>query len=111
MIRRPPVVTHTDTLVPDTTLLRAALEQRFLATEGIGDGDTSVEAAAAREVLAIGRERAARLGVSQAAIANSIAAGLSGHDATFIIDASSKYPRPIRLRLPPEDQATPDGVL
>src|SRR3546814_4200654 len=75
-----------------------ALEQRFLATEGIVDVDTSVEAAAAREVLAIDRERAARLGVSQAAIANTIAAGLSGHDAPFIIDASSKYPRPNRLR-------------
>src|SRR5690606_34998060 len=88
-----------------------ALEQRFVATEGIVDVDTSVEAAAAREVLAIDRERAARLGVSQAAIANTIAAGLSRHDATFIIDASSKYPRPIRLRLPPEDQATLDGGL
>src|SRR5690606_38058890 len=46
-----------------------ALEQRFLATEGIVDVDTSVESDAAREVLVIDRERAVRLGVSQAAIA------------------------------------------
>ena len=88
-----------------------ALGQRFLATEGIVDVDTSVEADAAREVLAIDRERAARLGVSQADIADTIAAGLSGHDATHLIDDSSKYPRPIRLRLPVADQASLDGVL
>src|SRR5690554_646001 len=88
-----------------------ALEQRFLATDGIVDVDTSVEADAAREVLVIDRDRAARLGVSQAAIAETIAAGLSGHDATFVIDGSSKYPRPIRLRLSAADQASLDGVL
>src|SRR5690606_2648041 len=88
-----------------------ALEQRFLATEGIVDVDTSVEADAAREALAIDRTRAARLGVDQSAIAETIAAGLSGMDATYVIDGSSKYPRPIRLRLPAADQATLDGVL
>ncbi|MFZ7095232.1 efflux RND transporter permease subunit [Luteimonas dalianensis] len=88
-----------------------ALEQRFLATGGIVDVDTSVEADAAREVLAIDRERAARLGVSQADIADTIAAGLSGHDATHLIDDGSKYPRPVRLRLPVADQASLDGVL
>jgi multidrug efflux pump subunit AcrB len=88
-----------------------ALEQRFLATEGIVDVDTSVEADAAREVLAIDRVRAARLGVAQSAIADTIAAGLSGLDATWVIDGSSKYPRPIRLRLPVADQATLDGML
>ena len=88
-----------------------ALEQRFLATDGVVDVDTSVEADAAREVLVIDRERAARLGVSQSAIADTIAAGLSGHDATYLIDDRSKYPRPIRLRLPVADQASLDGVL
>ena len=88
-----------------------ALEQRFLATGGIVDVDTSVEADASREVLVIDRERAARLGVSQADIAETIATGLSGHDATYVIDGSSKYPRPVRLRLPAADQASLDGVL
>ena len=99
---------------PDHARMREvgrALEQRFLATEGIVDVDTSVEADAAREILVIDRERAARLGVSQAAIADTIAAGLSGHDASFLIDGSSKYPRPIRLRLPVAGQASLDGVL
>ena len=99
---------------PDYARMREvgrALEQRFLTTEGIVDVDTSVEADATREILAVDRERAARLGVSQAAIADTIAAGLSGHDASHVIDGSSKYPRPIRLRLPVAGQASLDGVL
>ncbi len=88
-----------------------ALERRFLATEGIVDVDTSVEADAPREVLAIDRVRAARLGVAQSAIAETIAAGLQGQDATYVIDGSSKYPRPIRLRLPPADQAELERLL
>ncbi|MGC4027934.1 MAG: efflux RND transporter permease subunit [Steroidobacteraceae bacterium] len=88
-----------------------ALEQRFLATEGIVDVDTSVEADAKREVLAVDRVRAARLGVSQSSIVETIAAGLSGMDATYLIDGSSKYPRPIRLRQTAADQASLEGVL
>jgi len=99
---------------PDYDRQRAiglALEQRFRTTEGIVDIDTSVEADAERDVLAIDRVRAARLGVSQAAIADTIAAGLSGSDATWVIDGRSKYPRPIRLRLPVADQASIDDIL
>ena len=100
---------------PDYDRARALgreLEQRFLATEGIVDVDTSVEAAdARRQVLQIDRERAARLGVSQADIAQSLASGLAGLDASHLVDGSSKYPRPIRLRLPAADQASLDGLL
>ncbi|MGV8959627.1 MAG: efflux RND transporter permease subunit [Stenotrophomonas sp.] len=99
---------------PDYARLRQmgrALEQRFLATAGIVDVDTSVEADAARDVLVIDRVRAARLGVSQSVIAETLAAGLSGLDASWVVDGSSKYPRPIRLRLSAADQATLDGVL
>jgi len=59
----------------------------------------------------IDRERAARLGVSQAAIADAIAMGVAGLDATYIHDGASKYPRPVRLRLPVQDQASLAGVL
>jgi multidrug efflux pump subunit AcrB len=92
-------------------MLGRALEQRMLKTEGIVDVDTSVEADAHRDVLVIDRVRAARLGVSQSTIATTIAAGLSGTDATYIVDGSSKYPRPIRLRLQAADQATLAGLL
>src|SRR3546814_20751428 len=60
-----------------------ALEQRFLATEGLVDVETSVEAAAPRAVLAVDRERAAALGGSQEANANPRAAGLCAHAPTL----------------------------
>ncbi|MCL4762095.1 MAG: efflux RND transporter permease subunit [Burkholderiales bacterium] len=99
---------------PEYGRLRAigrALEQRFLATDGIVDVDTSVEADASRDIVAIDRVRAARLGVPQSTIAEAIAACLSGLDATYVIDGRSKYPRPIRLRLPTADQSSIDRVL
>jgi multidrug efflux pump subunit AcrB len=89
----------------------ALQQQHFARTSGIVDIDTSVEANAPREHIVIDRERAARLGVSQAAIADAIAMGVAGLDATYIHDGASKYPRPVRLRLPAQDQASLAGVL
>ena len=91
--------------------LAKALEQRFLNTEGIVDVDASVESDAPREVIAVDRERAARLGVPQAAIAEAIAAGVSGLDATYVHDGAAKYPRPVRLRLAAGDQASAVRLL
>ncbi|HRA57555.1 MAG TPA: efflux RND transporter permease subunit, partial [Thermomonas sp.] len=92
-------------------LALALQQQHFARTPGIVDIDTSVEAAAPREQIVADRERAARLGVSQAAIADAIAMGVAGLDATYIHDGASKYPRPVRLRLPVQDQASLAGVL
>ncbi len=89
----------------------ALQQQHFARTPGIVDIDTSVETNAPREHIVIDRERAARLGVSQAAIADAIAMGVAGLDATYIHDGASKYPRPVRLRLPAQDQAALAGVL
>ena len=89
----------------------ALADGQFRATEGIVDIDTTVESDAPREVIVINRERAARLGVPQAAIAQAIAAGVSGSDATHVMDGRSKYPRPVRLRLSAQDQSSRDGLL
>ncbi|WP_256645613.1 efflux RND transporter permease subunit [Thermomonas paludicola] len=89
----------------------ALAKERFAATEGIVDVDTSVEAAAPREQIVVDRERAARLGVPQSAIADAIAMGVSGLDATYVHDGASKYPRPVRLRLPAQDQASLTSLL
>jgi len=85
--------------------LALALEQRFLRTPNVVDVDTSVESAAIREVLVVDRVRAARLGVTQAAIAEALAVAVQGVDATWLHDGASKYPHPVRLRLPAADQA------
>lgn len=99
---------------PDQATARAIaleLEQRFRATEGIVDVDTTVEAEAPRDLVLIDRDRAARLGVSQAAIAETLALAVSGYDATYLRDGASKYPVPVRLRLPAGDQASLEQLL
>jgi len=88
-----------------------ALQRKFEATPGIVDVDSSVEADAPRETLVVDRVRAARLGVLQSAIAEALAAAVSGLDATYVHDEASKYPRPVRLRLPAADQASLDRLL
>ena len=87
------------------------LAERFRATEGIVDVDTSVESGAVRETLVLDRARAATLGVPQSAIADALAAAVSGMDATYVHDGASKYPRPVRLRLSAADQASTDRLL
>jgi multidrug efflux pump subunit AcrB len=87
------------------------LAQRFRETEGIVDVDTSVESDAPRETIVVDRARAARLGVPQSAIADALAAGVSGLDATYVHDGTSKYPRPVRLRLPASEQADMGRLL
>ncbi len=92
-------------------IARAIARDHFARTEGIVDIDTSVETEAPRETIAIDRVRAARLGVPQSAIADAIALGVAGMDATFVHDGASRYPRPVRLRLPADAQASIDGLL
>ena len=91
--------------------LALALQDKLLATPGIVDVDTSVESPAPRETVVFDRDRAARLGVSQAAIAEVVAAGVSGLDATYVHDGASKVPRPVRLRVPAADQASITRIL
>ncbi len=92
-------------------IARALASGEFAKTGGIVDIDTSVEADAPRETLALDRVRAARLGVTQAAVADALAMAVSGSDATYVEDGMSKYPRPVRLRLPARDQASLASLL
>jgi multidrug efflux pump subunit AcrB len=92
-------------------IARALASEQFARIEGIVDVDTSVEADAPREVYVLDRVRASRLGVTQAAVADAIAAAVAGDDATFVHDGTSKYPRPVRLRLPAAEQATSSSLL
>jgi multidrug efflux pump subunit AcrB len=91
--------------------LALALEKRFQKTEGIVDVDTSVESNAPRETYVVDRVRAARLGVPQSAISDALAAAVPGLDATYLHDGTSKYARPVRLRMAASEQATTDRLL
>ena len=99
---------------PDYRSIREAareLEKLFRGTPGIVDVDTSVEADSPREVVLVDRARAARLGLAQAAIVQALRTALSGDDATYLMDGHAKYAVPVRLRLPPGDQASMDRLL
>ncbi|PZO09439.1 MAG: multidrug transporter AcrB [Lysobacteraceae bacterium] len=87
------------------------LQARFSATEGIVDVDSTLEAPAERELVVVDRVRAARLGITQQAIADVLALGVGGRDVTFLRDGVSKYAVPVRLRLPAGDQASLDQLL
>jgi multidrug efflux pump subunit AcrB len=92
----------------DDTIRRTALalERRFKANPDVVDVDTSVEDAAPREVMVVDRERAARLGLDQATIAQTLRTALAGEDATYLMDGHARYAVPVRLRLPAGDQAS-----
>jgi multidrug efflux pump subunit AcrB len=99
---------------PDYARSRAvarALEARMRKTEGLVDIDSTVEADAPREVLVIDRDRATRLGVDQATIANTLAAAVGGYDATYVQDGASRRPKAVRLRTPIAAQANLDRLL
>ena len=99
---------------PDYGRARAiarALETKMRATEGLVDIDTTVESDAMRETLVVDRERATRLGVDQATIAQTLAAAVGGFDATYLQDGVSRTPRPVRLRVPVAEQSELSRLL
>ncbi len=83
----------------------------FAATPDIVDIDDSVEAAQQKWTLRVDRQRAARLGVSQQSVVETLAAALDGEDLTYLHDPHSKYPVPVRLQAPLADRADLDALL
>ncbi|HSJ40870.1 MAG TPA: efflux RND transporter permease subunit, partial [Xanthobacteraceae bacterium] len=99
---------------PDYARSRAAakdLETRFHATADVVDIDTSVEADSPRQIVVIDRERAANLGLDQAAIVAALRTALGGTDATYLQDGRSKYAIPERLHLSAAAQASLPALL
>jgi multidrug efflux pump subunit AcrB len=76
------------------------LEEIYRSTPDIVDIDSSVESAAERFVIAVDRQRAALLGVSQQQVSSAIAMALGGEDVTFIHRGREKEPVPVRLEVP-----------
>ena len=91
--------------------LALRVAKAFGATPDIVGVDTSLKENAPRAYLRVRRQRAESLGISVAAVAQTVAAALSGTDATYLHDAQSKYPVPVRLQLPRESQVGLDALL
>jgi multidrug efflux pump subunit AcrB len=92
---------------------RSARELRklFDSTADIVDVDDSLEAPSPRLILDVDRQKAALLGVSQDQIAQTLSAGLSGTDATFVHTGRERQPIAVRLELPVEDKGEVGDLL
>ncbi|MFO1351256.1 MAG: efflux RND transporter permease subunit [Gammaproteobacteria bacterium] len=91
--------------------LAKLLHGMFEATPDIVDVDDSVEDPTKRYIVAVDRQRAAALGVAQAAVTRTLGAALNGEDAVYIHGGHEKFPIPVRLELPVAAKADPDALL
>ncbi len=91
--------------------LAREIRKVFDATPGIVDVDDSLEAPSPRLVANVDRQKAAMLGVSQGEVAQVLAAGLDGLDATYLLAGRETYPIPVRLELDVPDKADLASVL
>jgi len=87
------------------------LESLFQQTPGMVDVDDSVEADSPRWILAVDRQRAALLGVDQAAVVRTIQTALDGWDVTYLHNGQVKYAMPVRLELPTSGKGDLDALL
>ena len=87
------------------------LEKLFHKTNGLVDVDTSVEQNSNRIIFEVDRSRAAKLGISQADVATTLAAALGGDDVTYIHTGHAKYPIPVRLELPISKKSDVNDLL
>ena len=71
--------------------------------------DDSIEDSAPKESIRIDQARAASLGVASADVVAAMHVALDGDDVTMLHDAQAKYGVPVRLTLPPEQQAKLDS--
>jgi multidrug efflux pump subunit AcrB len=89
----------------------AELRKAFDATPDIVDTDDSIEAPSERFVYTVDREKAARLGVMQQQVVETLATALQGADVSFLHRGRQRQPTGIRVQLPSEDQSTPEALL
>ena len=85
--------------------------QAFATTNDIVAIDTTLKEDAPRVHLSVNRQRAEVLGISVAAIAQTVNGALSGMNAAYMHDEHSKYPVPVKLILPRESQVGLDALL
>jgi len=71
----------------------------FRDTDEVVDVDTTLEAPQEKLVLDVDRQRAARLGVSQGAVAAAVNTVVRGEDASYLHEDDSREPLPVRLEL------------
>jgi multidrug efflux pump subunit AcrB len=86
------------------------IRSAFEATPDVVDVDDTIEAPQTKWLIAIDRDRAARLGVDQITISTAISTALKGADASFLHSEHAKIPIPVRLELPSGEKSSLDAV-
>jgi multidrug efflux pump subunit AcrB len=81
-----------------------ALRTVFDSTRDIVDTDDTLAAPTPRFIVALDRAKAALLGVSQAAVTETLATGLAGSDATYVHSGRERVPIAVRLELGTADR-------
>lgn len=76
----------------------------FASTGDVIDVDDTIETPQPKAIIAVDRSRAARLGVSQQAVASAVAAALAGEDVSYLHDENAKTEIPIRMELASEQK-------
>ncbi len=92
-------------------LLAERVRNVFSATDDVVDIDDSIEYPAPKFLLKIDQQKAAILGVSQAAVAQLVTTALSGEDVTYTHGSQDKYPTPVRLEFAVSDKADIQPLL
>lgn len=87
------------------------VREMFLSTADIIDVDDSVEYPSLKSLLLVDRAKAARLGVSQATIAQTLGTVLEGEDMGYLHGETVKYAVPIRVGYAEQDKSDLDQVL
>ena len=87
------------------------IRKQFEQVDAIVDIDDSIEAATTRFIVHVDRQKAARLGVSQAAIVAAMTTALAGEDASYLHSDTARYPIPVRLRFSNNDKASAEQFL
>ncbi|HKK17387.1 MAG TPA: efflux RND transporter permease subunit [Opitutales bacterium] len=85
--------------------------ERFRATDGLVDVDTSLEHDARQLDFVVDREKAALTGVRPADLGALLAASVRGGNLSLMREARELRPRPVRVRLPDDMRDDPAGLL
>jgi multidrug efflux pump subunit AcrB len=85
--------------------LAKQVRQAFSQTADLIGIDDSIEDNAPKVVLRVDQRKAALLGISASDVVQTMRVALDGEDVTALHDGQSKYGIPVRLNLPPEQQA------
>lgn len=87
------------------------IREVFAETKDIIDIDDSVEVPSRRVIIAVDRQKAALLGVSQRTVARAINAVVQGEDMGYMHGQNTRYPIPIRVEFSHADKAELDTIL